>query len=134
MVVNAGRSMRTPRRVARLACAATLSAAFVHAVDARAHGFGQRYDLPVPLDLFLLGAAAVVTLSFVVMALFMRRKTAMIAGVPRRSAASVTAAPIVVGICRAAAVILLALTVAAGFFGNPSPVKNIAPIMVWAIW
>ena len=29
-------------------------------IDAHAHGFGQRYDLPVPLSLYLTGAAAVV--------------------------------------------------------------------------
>ena len=30
-----------------------------------AHGFGQRYDLPVPLSLYAVGAAAAVALSFV---------------------------------------------------------------------
>ena len=29
-----------------------------------AHGFGQRYDLPVPLPLWILGAGATILLSF----------------------------------------------------------------------
>ena len=40
---------------------------------ASAHGFGQRYDLPVPLGLFMLGAGASVVLSFLGMGLFVRK-------------------------------------------------------------
>jgi hypothetical protein len=40
--------------------------------DALAHGFGQRYDLPVPLWLYLTGAAAAVGLSFLLLAIFAR--------------------------------------------------------------
>ena len=40
-----------------------------------AHGFGERYDLPVPLNLFLAGAAATVALSFVVIGLFVRHRS-----------------------------------------------------------
>ncbi|NIO38763.1 MAG: hypothetical protein GTO41_00310, partial [Burkholderiales bacterium] len=39
---------------------------------ASAHAFAQRYDLPVPLGLYLFGAGATVALSFAVMAAFMR--------------------------------------------------------------
>ena len=41
---------------------------------AHAHGFGERYDLPIPLNYFLLGAAATVAVSFVVIGLFMRQR------------------------------------------------------------
>ena len=44
-----------------------------HPAAAWAHAFGERYDLPVPLGYFVVGAAATVALSFVVAALFMRR-------------------------------------------------------------
>ncbi len=37
-----------------------------------AHGFGQRYDLPVPLWLWVTGGAAAVVLSFVVVGVFVR--------------------------------------------------------------
>src|SRR5438128_12659265 len=39
---------------------------------ADAHGFGQRYDLPLPLSLYLFGTAAAVVLSFIIVGLFVR--------------------------------------------------------------
>ena len=45
------------------------------AKPAYAHGFGQRYDLPVPLNMFLIGAGATVALSFVVIGLFVGRES-----------------------------------------------------------
>jgi hypothetical protein len=38
-----------------------------------AHAFGQRYDLPLPLALWLAAAGATVAFSFVVLALVLRR-------------------------------------------------------------
>ena len=38
-----------------------------------AHGFGERYDLPVPLDYFVGGSAATVALSFLIIAFFIRK-------------------------------------------------------------
>src|SRR5215471_15416817 len=52
-------------------CAA-IAGACAFAASARAHGFGQRYDLPLPLSLYLFGTAAAVILSFVVVGLFAR--------------------------------------------------------------
>ena len=37
------------------------------------HAFGQRYDLPIPLSYFLLGAAVTVALSFVVIGMFVQK-------------------------------------------------------------
>src|SRR5437764_14223147 len=36
------------------------------------HGFGQRFDLPLPLSLWLVGAAATIILTFAMIALFVR--------------------------------------------------------------
>ena len=107
-------------------------------VDANAHGFGQRYDLPVPLPLFLTGAAAVVAVSFVVVAVFLGREQASAAypqiNLLRWSIGRAFAHPIMRASLRTTAVALLLLILAAGYFGNQAPVKNIAPIMIWAIW
>jgi len=124
------------RRV--FAGASALAGAAAMGIDAHAHGFGQRYDLPVPLSLYLTGAAAVVAVSFLIIAIFFRRVHA-VADYPRidllRSPVGrMLAHPVIRAALRAAAVFLLILVVVAGFFGNPAPVKNIAPIMVWAIW
>ena len=44
------------------------------ATPACAHGFGQRYDLPIPLSFYLIGTAAAVVVSFVIVALFVRER------------------------------------------------------------
>jgi hypothetical protein len=56
--------------------------ALAGARPALAHGFGQRYDLPVPLWLYLYGAAGAVLLSFVVFGLFVGERRAA-GGYPR---------------------------------------------------
>src|ERR687890_942090 len=57
---------------------ATASVAFcsglVYADPAFAHGFGPTYDIPIPLWLYLYGAAAAVVLAFVPLALFSRKE------------------------------------------------------------
>ena len=40
-----------------------------------AHGFGERYDLPVPLNLYLLGSAITILLSFLIIAAFFKVNT-----------------------------------------------------------
>ena len=55
------------RTLAAAACVALGTAA-----PAAAHGFGQRYDLPLPLSLYLFGAAAAVVVSFVIVGLLVR--------------------------------------------------------------
>ena len=50
-----------------------MSAVCALAAPASAHGFGQRYDLPLPLSLYLYGTAAVVAITFLIVGLFVRR-------------------------------------------------------------
>jgi hypothetical protein len=106
--------------------------------QAQAHGFGARYDLPIPLSLYFTGAGLIVALSFVMLALFMRTAPASDAywrfNLARTAGGRLLAAPGVLLACRALAVALFLLVVAAGFFGIQRPLKNIAPVMVWAIW
>ena len=49
----------------------TGAAFFASASAAQAHGFGQRYDLPIPLSFYVFGAGATVLLSFVLVAMFL---------------------------------------------------------------
>ena len=53
-------------RVALVAAGCALGFGVVIPSQAYAHGFGERYDLPVPLWLYVGGAGATVALSFVV--------------------------------------------------------------------
>ena len=103
-------------------------------LTAHAHGFAQRYDLPVPLALYVTGAAAAVALSFVVIAFFVRGRRP-VEDYPRFNLLAtpvgrVLAHPLLLAFCRLASVALLALVVVAGLIGDPSPFKNIAPTTV----
>lgn len=98
-----------------------------------AHGFGQRYDLPIPLWLYLLGAGATVGLSFIVVAAVTPARGS--GGRPLRVSlpgGGIAGRAIVFSV-RAAAFMLFALVATAGLIGNQSPFKNIAPTMVWVI-
>src|SRR5262245_10989192 len=105
------------------------------ALPAGAHGFGQRYELPLPLSLYLFGAAAVVALSFLMFSLFPRRqrvpahssKVDLLAGVLGR------AAPIAAFVLKAAFFALFVVTIIAGLVGNQHLYRNIGPPRVGVI-
>lgn len=111
---------------------------FSGAAPAWAHGFGERYDLPLPLWLFMSGAGAAVALSFLVMVLFPRMV------VPSEQAWRIDISDTVFGrlllqpwllsLIKLTSVILFLLILAGGFFGDPNPTRNFAPTMVWIIW
>ena len=104
-----------------------------------AHGFGERYDLPIPLNYFLVGAASTVALSFVVIGLFVR--------IPRgnfnyphhnllmnRWLGPLLASRALMAIIRVVAVLLLMLVIATSLFGTDMPIENLSPTFVWVIW
>jgi len=104
----------------------------------RAHGFGQRYDLPLPLWLWVTGAAATIFVSFVIVAMFVRTSPRQ-GEVPRlvisRSRAGRwLVSPVLVTVLRIMSVAIFCLTIATGLFGTPDPFRNIAPTTIWVIW
>jgi hypothetical protein len=103
-----------------------------------AHAFGARYDLPLPLTLYLVGAAAAVALSFIVMARFLKYRGEAEEAL-RFDLLSVPGigwlgGSVTLNAVRSISVTVFVLLLAAGFFGNPDPLKNITPIFVWVIW
>jgi hypothetical protein len=118
--------------------ASALLALLTAATPALAHGFGDRYDLPVPLSLWVGGAATAVVLSFVVSGLFVRG-SATRGSYPRINLLRWRAARFLVhprlwlaGQLLSSA--LLVLIVAAGVFGTQNPTRNLAPTAVWVLW
>ena len=118
--------------------AATLALLAFLAPPAYAHGFGERYDLPLPLTYFVFAGAAAVILSFVVVGLFVRGQHDG-SGYPRLN---LFAAPVVqliltgpvTWLLRAASLFLFFLVIATGLFGSERPVNNLTPTFVWIIW
>lgn len=103
------------------------------APTAGAHGFGQRYDLPIPLSFYLWGAGATVVLSFVILALFLKADRAA------RPLPTITVPWFPANTCaitflvRALGVIGFLAVIAAGFLGDQNPMRNLAPVMIWII-
>jgi len=107
-------------------------------LPAAAHAFGQRYDLPLPFWLYTTGAGATVALSFVIMAMFLRRGH----GNPESISLNLLSIPALrwlghnwtVRVVESASVGIFLLILSACFFGNPGPFDNIAPTFVWVVW
>lgn len=115
----------------RMRGAAAAAALAALPTAARAHAFGERYDLPAPLGYFVAGAAAAVALTFVVAAVSVRRergREAPFADAPLPSAS----APALLAL-RGLALAAFLLVVAAGLFGDPHPARNLAPTAVWIL-
>lgn len=107
--------------------------------SALAHGFGVRYDLPVPLWLYLYGAAAAVVISFLLIAFFVgEERTAY--GYPRvdllrlRWFRATLAGPPFLAALRLLSVALFFLVILSGTFGVQNSSLNLAPTFVWVIW
>jgi hypothetical protein len=118
--------------------ASALLAVLAVATPAMAHGFGDRYDLPVPLSLWVAGAAIAVVLSFVVIGVFVRG-SATAGRYPRTNLLRWRAARLLVhpGVWLAGQIVsiaLLVLIVAAGVVGTQNPTRNLAPTAIWVVW
>jgi hypothetical protein len=99
--------------------------------DARAHALLQRFDLPVPLSHFLVGAAGTVLFSVVVAALVRAPPRRSLRARPVRLGSLGTVAMRLLG---AIGLLLLGLLVVAGLAGSQHPLRNIVPMFVWAVW
>jgi len=104
---------------------------------AAGHGLGERYDLPLPLGLYLSGAALVVALSFLVPIALARMAPKIVGRAPIRipflKIPHCPCGRALVVVVRSSSVLLFILLLIAGFFGNPNPFKNPLPISVWII-
>src|SRR5262249_1900795 len=115
------------------------AAGLLQASPAAAHGFGQRYDLPLPLSLYLFGAAAAVVVSFIIVGLFVRGGASRTRLDQRFDLMPLGIGPLILHpattlVAQLAEFAIFAVTVVAGFIGNQDPYRNIAPTMVWIIF
>jgi len=106
--------------------------------DLLAHGFAQRYDLPVPLGLYIGGAAAAVAFSFIVIAFFVRGERIVI-HYPRfdlltNPIGRFLASSFLIQALRFCSIGFLGVVIAGGFYGPENPFENIAPTAIWVIW
>ena len=133
----------TARRIALAASGAVLllvaaSVALIPAAEA--HGFGERYDLPLPLSLFVIAGAVAVALSFLVVAVFLRGNATHRA-YPRYNLLRapiigwLCSTPWVIGPLKFLSVLLTAYVVLGGLFGTERAALNPAPAAIYvAFW
>ncbi|PCI64178.1 MAG: hypothetical protein COB37_02080 [Kordiimonadales bacterium] len=103
-----------------------------------AHAFGVRYQLDVPLYYYVLGAGLTVGLSFVIAALFLKKSATPSAPIRLKLLDLDGAYGWVVSgarwLCGLVGVAVFFIILTAGFAGEQSPTRNIAPVFVWSIW
>jgi len=107
-------------------------------IPAYGHGFGLRYDLPLPLALWIGGAASTVLLSFVIVAVAVRSNAFVVAPgrlhLGRRRLDKSAARGMAGSIARVLSVSALVLVVVAGIIGDQIPTRNVAPTAIWIAW
>lgn len=102
-----------------------------------AHAFGESYRLPIPLWLFLYAGAAVVVVSFLVVAYFVSHGDEASSSERNRERIVATASPTVVRRLRAVAGLgsaaLLFVLAVGGIVGSQEPFRNVVPVFVWVV-
>ena len=106
---------------------------------ASAHSFGQTYVLPVPVWLYLYGAAAALVLSFLIVGYFITgvaddTDRGDKAGSRSRPARGCNVPTALVVLLRVASVAALVLAIVAGLVGSDSAYRNINMTLFWVIF
>lgn len=100
---------------------------------AQAHSFGQIYTLPLPIWLYLWGAAAALIASFVVVGFFMHEQAP-----PSKTRPAAChqhrLPPVLLGLLRALSAFSLLFCIATGLLGTPSPYGNFNMTFFWIIF
>lgn len=123
-----------------LAVAMLVTAGLLVAKNTYAHAFGERYDLPIPLNFFLVGGAATVAFSFVIIGLFVRQRSEGFS-YPRYDLLRIPVVgpiarhPVFLNIVvRPLPVFVLAMLLVTSFVGTDAPLENLSPTFIWIIW
>jgi hypothetical protein len=97
-----------------------------------AHGFEERYDLPVPLSYVITGACLVVAFTFLVAAVFMKAEALPEPAASDQSTAK-PSSPVRIFV-RIISWLFAVLIVVSATIGTTDPLMNLAPTFVWIIW
>ena len=103
-----------------------------------AHGFGERYDLPIPLEYFLIGGSLTIILSFVILVLFTNNSI----NINHNQSRSILypnnmnniVIMILTNILKIFSVFLFLLAIISGFIGSDNPIENFSAPFIWIIW
>lgn len=117
------------------ALATALAGTTLLPAPALAHSFGRLYNLPVPLWLYLYGAAAALLLSFLVVAWFAASPQAHAEGAGIELGERVWVRALrksrLIALLRGASLLCLLLCIASGLFGSSNPYANFNMTAFW---
>ena len=103
-----------------------------------AHGFGEKYNLPLPLWLYIYGGGATVALSFILIGLFVKispgADTYPKINLLKFRCLAIFTHTYFIYCLKTTSSILLVLLILCGLFGDQNPFGNITPTFVWIIW
>lgn len=108
----------------------TVAVWFLIAKPASAHGIGETYSLPIPLEYYILGAATAVAISFFALSLFAQRKDTL----PVEKSLSVPGLPYVIKALRGLGLGLIILTIFTGLLGADQPSRNFSTGYFWVFF
>ena len=100
---------------------------------------GERYDLHIPLNFFLMGGAATVALSFVVIGSFVKNESDALK-YPRhnllrtRVLGALLSNTVTHGIIKLSSALVFALVISTALLGLNRPQENLSPTFIWIIW
>src|SRR5439155_17857592 len=125
---------RRPRAGGSVLRSSSIAAVLLLAASpAAAHGFGQRFDLPLPLWLWVSAAGATIVLTFAAIALFVRERS-FGAGHPQLRLLELDRLRPLAALLRLAGVLIFVVTLCAGFIGVQDAYRNLITPMVWVLW
>lgn len=102
---------------------------------AQAHSFDERYDLPIPLEFFLVGGGLVIAASFLLIIVASKYWPSLKLPIYYRIF-SITQkwATVILFMGRLVGLVAFVLVIAAGFWGPDNPLLNLAPNFIWITW
>lgn len=102
-----------------------------------AHGFGERYDLPIPLNYFLVGSSITIITSFILIGILVKQQN--ISNIFNqnfllKNSIFSTLSRIILKILKIISIVLFLLTIISGLIGTQDPYENFSVTFVWIIW
>lgn len=104
--------------------------------EAFAHSIDERYDLPLPLHLFILGSGAIVFFSFLAVFLIFTKFNSVL-NYPKVILNNLHQKNIIrcLKFCmQSISVLMFFVVLESCFLGNPNPLDNLAPNFIWITW
>ena len=103
-----------------------------------AHGFGERYDLPIPLTFFLIGAGLTIIFSFFLLLLFYKqnKKTNEFKSpvIINQNTLNNISFKLIKYFIKISSVFIFLLIILTGYLGSNNPIENFSAPMIWIIW